>query len=58
MERRRKLLDGEVDEAQIVEDLPVEWGQVGGALEAGDGSHELALAEEAHADVVPQLRGL
>ena len=44
--------------SQVVEYLPVEGGEVAGPLETGHGGHVFLLAEEAHADVVPQLRRL
>jgi hypothetical protein len=50
------LLHSQVHHAQVVEDLPVEGREVVGSLEAGDAGNELLLAEEAHPDVVPQLR--
>ncbi len=49
MESGGELLQVEVEEAQVVQDLPVERGQVVGALQAGDGGNQLALAEKTHA---------
>ena len=45
-------------EAQIVEDFPLERTQIGSALQAAYGGHILLLAEEAHADVVPEAGAL
>ena len=47
-----------MDQAEVVEDLPVERGEIVSSLEAGDGRHELLLPEEAHPDIVPQWRRL
>uniref|UniRef100_A0A1I8GEQ1 Ricin B-type lectin domain-containing protein n=1 Tax=Macrostomum lignano TaxID=282301 RepID=A0A1I8GEQ1_9PLAT len=47
------LLSVQVHQAQIVLHLPFERAQIGGPFQAGDGGHEFALAEEGHADVVP-----
>lgn len=45
-----------MNHAQVIQDLPVERRQIVCSLKAGDACHELLLAEEAHSDVVPQLR--
>lgn len=54
MKRGGVLLHAQVNQAQVVEDLPVEGGEVGGPLQAADGRHKLGLTEEAHPDVVPE----
>ena len=54
MERGGILLHAQVNQAQVVEDLPVEGRQVVGSLQTGDGRHELLLPEETHPDIVPQ----
>ena len=46
----------EVHEAEIVRDDPLEWVEVERALEARDGGDVPLLTEEAHANIVPQLR--
>eukprot|EP00962_Isochrysis_galbana_P001486 scaffold392_cov101-Isochrysis_galbana.AAC.2 len=56
VEGRRVLASVEVDQPQIVRDNPLKRVEEEGALEAGDGGNVALLAEEAHADVVPQLR--
>ena len=45
-----------MNKPEVVADDPLEGVQVERPLEAGDGRHKLGLAEEAHADVVPELR--
>ena len=39
MEGRRVLLHGQVDKAQVVENLPIKGSQVVGPLQAADGLH-------------------
>ena len=51
------LLHGEMNHAKVVEYLPIKWCQVVGPLQAGDAGNKLLLTKEAHANVVPQLRG-
>ena len=58
MEGGGVLLHGEVDQAQVVEDLPVEGSEVVGSLQTGDGRHEFLLPEETHPDIVPERRRL
>ena len=58
MERRGVLPRVQVDQPEIVRDDPLERVEVQRALEARDRRDEALLAEEAHADVVPQLRGV
>ena len=58
MERGGILLHAQVNQAQVVEDLPVKRGEVGGPLQATDGRHKLGLTEKAHPDVVPEGRRL
>ena len=56
MEGGGVLAGVQVDEAKIVRDDPLEGVEEEGALEARDRGDEALLAEEAHADVIPQLR--
>ena len=58
MERGGVLLHAQVNQAQVVKDLPVKRGEVGGPLQAADCRYKLRLAEKAHPDVVPEGRGL
>ena len=58
MERGGVLLHAQVNQAQVVENLPVEGGEVGGPLQAADGRHKLGLTKKAHPDVVPEWRRL
>ena len=44
-----------MDQAEVEGDDPLEWVEVECSLEAGNRRHVLLLAEEAHADVVPEL---
>ena len=55
MERGRKLLHRQVNEPQIVQDLPIEGCEIVSPLEARDGRHKLLLPEKAHPDVIPEL---
>mmetsp|Transcript_23304 Transcript_23304/g.68673 ORF Transcript_23304/g.68673 Transcript_23304/m.68673 type:complete len:259 (+) Transcript_23304:580-1356(+) len=46
----------EVDKAEVVRDDPLKGIEVEGALQARDGGDVTLLAEEAHSNVVPELR--
>mmetsp|Transcript_43480 Transcript_43480/g.107532 ORF Transcript_43480/g.107532 Transcript_43480/m.107532 type:complete len:361 (-) Transcript_43480:24-1106(-) len=55
VEGARVLPRVEVHQPEVVRDDPLERVEVERALEAGDGGNVALLAEEAHADVVPEL---
>ena len=46
----------EVYKPKVVADDPLKGVEVEGLFEAGNGGNVALLAEEAHADVVPELR--